>query len=336
MKATPNTVQAMLEPMIKAAGGWVNTHAHADRSFTLSPEVKNMRRTCTMQQKWDALDRLKRESTVDIFYGRFCTMFELMISQGVTGLCTFVDIDPQSEDRAIIAGLKAREHYKDQLTVKFANQTLKGVIDPEARKWFDIGADLVDIIGALPKRDERDYGKADEAWNIIMGTAKEKGKMIHAHVDQFNQATEYETEIMCQKPIEYGLQGRVGGVHGKSIGAHSKEYRQRLYQLMREAGVMMIACPTAWIDTPRSEAIGPSHNSMTPVDELVPAGVRVAIGVDNVADAMVPWSNGDMWHELTLMATGCRYDNFEDLVEIATRNGRMALGIDPYEPLAVK
>lgn len=76
-------------------------------------------------------------------------MFELMISQGVTALCTFVDIDPQSEDRAIIAGIKAREHYKDQLTVKFANQTLKGVIDPEARKWFDIGADLVDIIGAF-------------------------------------------------------------------------------------------------------------------------------------------------------------------------------------------
>ena len=182
-----------------------------------------MRRTCTLQQKWDALDRLKRESTVEDFYARFSTMFELMISQGVTALCTFVDIDPQSEDRAIIAGIKAREHYKDQLTVKFANQTLKGVIDPEARKWFDIGADLVDIIGALPKRDERDYGKADEAWNIIMGTAKEKGKMVHAHVDQFNQAVEYETEQMCMKTIEFGLQGRVVGVHGISIAAHSKQ-----------------------------------------------------------------------------------------------------------------
>ena len=210
------------------------------------------------------------------------------------------------------------------------------MIEPEARKWFDIGAELVDIIGALPKRDERDYGKADEAWNIIMGTAKEQGKMVHAHVDQFNQAVEYETEQMCLKTIEFGLQGRVVGVHGISIAAHSKKYRQRLYELMREAGVMMIACPTAWIDTPRTEAVGPLHNSMTPVDELVPAGVRVAIGVDNVADAVVPWNGGDMWHELTLMATGCRYDQFEDLVEIATRNGRMALGIEPYAPLAKK
>ena len=46
----------------------------------------------------------------------------------------FVDIDPMTEDRAIRAGIRAREHYADQITVKFANQTLKGVIDPEARE----------------------------------------------------------------------------------------------------------------------------------------------------------------------------------------------------------
>lgn len=66
---------------------------------------------------------------------------------------------------------------------------------------------------------------------------------------------------------------------------------------------MMIACPTAWIDTPRSESIGPVHNSMTPVDELDPAGITVALGTDNVCDAMVPWNGGDMWHELMTLAT---------------------------------
>ena len=168
----PLTIRDMIEPAIKAAGGWVNTHAHADRAYTLSPDVLEMRRTCTLQQKWDALDRLKRESTEEDFYRRFSIFFENQIAQGVTALATFVDIDPQSEDRAIKAGIRAREHYKDQLTVKFANQTLKGVINPEARKWFDIGAELVDIIGALPKRDERDYGKGDEAFDIILSTAK--------------------------------------------------------------------------------------------------------------------------------------------------------------------
>jgi cytosine/adenosine deaminase-related metal-dependent hydrolase len=239
-----------------------------------------------------------------------------------------VDIDPQTEDRAIRAGLRAREHYKDDITVKFANQTLKGVIDPEARHWFDIGSQMVDIIGGLPKRDERDFGRAADAFDILIGTAKEQGKMVHCHVDQFNMSSEYETEMLARKTIEHGMQGRVVAIHSISVGAHSKMYRQRLYELLKQADVPVVCCPTAWIDTARSESIGPMHNSMTPVDELVPAGITVALGTDNVCDAMVPWSAGDMWHELQLLATGCRFDVFEELVKIATENGRKVLGIN--------
>ena len=70
---TPRTIREMIEPEILKRGGWVNTHAHADRDFTLSPEILEMRRTMTLQQKWDALDRLKRESTEEVFYSRFCS-----------------------------------------------------------------------------------------------------------------------------------------------------------------------------------------------------------------------------------------------------------------------
>ena len=39
----PLTIRDMIEPAIKAAGGWVNTHAHADRAYTLSPDVLERR-----------------------------------------------------------------------------------------------------------------------------------------------------------------------------------------------------------------------------------------------------------------------------------------------------
>lgn len=164
-----------------------------------------------------------------------------------------------------------------------------------------------------------------------LSTAKRLNKMVHVHVDQFNESLEYETEELCAKTIEHGMQGKVVAIHGISIAAHSRMYRRRLYDLMKKADVMMIACPTAWIDTPRSESIGPVHNSMTPVDELDPAGITVALGTDNVCDAMVPWNGGDMWHELMTLATGCRYDEMEALAKIATVNGRRVLGLPPLE-----
>lgn len=312
---------------IKKKGGWVNAHAHADRAFTINPDSLDVYKNHTLEEKWDLVDAVKKDASIDDYYDRMCMAVEVMVEQGVTALGSFVDVDPVCEDRAIKAAVKVREQYKNEITIKLINQTLKGVIDKEARKWFDVAAEYVDIIGGLPKRDERDFGKGEEHIEILLSTAKKYGKMVHVHVDQFNIPEDKETELLCDKTIEYGMQGKVVAIHGISIGAQTKEYRTMLYKKMQQAQMMMIACPIAWIDSKRSERLLPFHNSLTPVDELVPVGITVALGTDNICDYMVPFCDGDMWIELTLLMTGCRFPNIDAVVDIATINGRKVLGI---------
>ena len=321
------TLKGHIRDEIIKKGGWVNSHAHADRAFTMTPEKITIYQNANLQQKWDLVDEIKRTSTVDDYYRRFSQAIELMISQGVTAFGTFVDIDAVCEDRAIIAAHKAREVYKSDIILKFANQTLKGVIEPSAKKWFDIGSEMVDMIGGLPYRDELDFGKGLEAMDILMDKAKSLGKMLHVHVDQFNTPKEKETEQLCDKAIEHGMQGRVVAIHGISIGAHPKEYRKMLYQKMRDAQMMVIACPMAWIDSGRKEDLQPFHNALTPADELIPEGITVAIGTDNICDYMVPLCEGDMWQELSLLSAGCRFTNLEEMANIASINGRKVLGL---------
>lgn len=321
------TLKGHIRDEIIKKGGWVNSHAHADRAFTMTPEKITIYQNANLQQKWDLVDEIKRNSTVDDYYRRFSQAIELMISQGVTAFGTFVDIDAVCEDRAIIAAHKAREVYKSDIILKFANQTLKGVIEPSAKKWFDIGSEMVDMIGGLPYRDELDFGKGLEAMDILMDKAKSLGKMLHVHVDQFNTPKEKETEQLCDKAIEHGMQGRVVAIHGISIGAHPKEYRKMLYQKMRDAQMMFIACPMAWIDSGRKEDLQPFHNALTPADELIPEGITVAIGTDNICDYMVPLCEGDMWQELSLLSAGCRFTNLEEMANIASINGRKVLGL---------
>lgn len=321
------TLKGHIRDEIIKKGGWVNSHAHADRAFTMTPEKITIYQNANLQQKWDLVDEVKRQSTVDDYYRRFSQAIELMISQGVTVFGTFVDIDGVCEDRAIIAAHKAREVYKSDIILKFANQTLKGVIEPTAKKWFDIGSEMVDMIGGLPYRDELDYGKGLEAMDILMDKAKSLGKMLHVHVDQFNTPKEKETEQLCDKAIEHGMQGRVVAIHGISIGAHPKEYRKMLYQKMRDSQMMVIACPMAWIDSSRKEDLQPFHNALTPADELIPEGITVAIGTDNICDYMVPLCEGDMWQELSLLSAGCRFTNLEEMSNIASINGRKVLGL---------
>jgi cytosine/adenosine deaminase-related metal-dependent hydrolase len=97
---------------------------------------------------------------------------------------------------------------------------------------------------------------------------------------------------------------------------------------MEENGVMLVSNPTAYIDDKRNENLVPSHNSVSPVDELGPAGVTVAIGTDNIHGLHKPFTDGDMWAELRLLLESCRLYDVDELVKIATINGRKVLGLE--------
>ena len=316
-------LKKLLLERIKDNGGFVNAHAHLDRAYSLTEE--NFKFTnATLQEKWDLNDELKQSSTVDDIYGRMEMGLERMLEQGVQAVGTFIDVDEVIEDKAIRAADKLRDRYKSEILIKFINQSHKGVLDPKARKWFDLGAEFVDIIGGLP---EKDKGREDEHLNILLSTAKRMKKMAHVHIDQYNSPEQKGTELLARKVLEHDMKGMVAAIHSLSLAAHPKEYRQKVYSLMREADLMMVACPIAWIDSSRSEVLSPIHSSLTPVDELAPAGITVAIGTDNIVDIYKPFANGDLWEDLHLMLEGCRYYEIDSLVEIATKNGLKVLGI---------
>lgn len=326
-KAPEWNFQRLITQAIIKNGGWVNAHAHVDRAFTISPESLDVYKNHGLEEKWDLVDVVKKNASVDEYYRRVSEGIELMISQGVTAVGSFIDIDPVAEDRAIKGAIKAREHYKDQIDVVFINQVLKGVIEPEARKWFDIALEYVDIVGGLPKRDERDYGKGEEHIDILMKSAKKHGKMVHVHVDQFNTQSDKETELLADKTIEHGMEGNVVAIHSISLASHPKKYREMIYAKMKKAEMMVVACPTAWIDHSRKEELQPFHNALTPVDELVAHDITVAVGSDNIADYMLPFTDGDIWTELKLLAIGNRFMDIDELIKIGSSNGRKVLGI---------
>ena len=309
---------------IKANGGWVNTHAHLDRAYTLNDD--NFHQSYSyLKEKWHLVDEMKKSATVDDIYRRMCKATEFMIEQGAQALGTFIDVDDKIEDKAIKAAMKLRETYQDDITIKYACQVLKGVIDPKARYWFDMSLDYVDIVGGLPAKD---FGREEEHLDVLMQAAKDHNKLVHVHVDQFNTNEEKETEMLARKTIEHGLQGKVSAIHCISLAAHNKKYRHEVYDLCREADLLIISCPTAWIDHNRTERMAVSHNSITPVDEMIPAGLTVAFGTDNICDIYKPFSDGDLWTEMRVMLEACHYYDIDNLVKIATTNGLKVLGLD--------
>jgi cytosine deaminase len=321
---------AALKQKILGAGGFVNAHAHFDRAYSVTPADlpgANATVECALQEKWQLVDAWKRSTSEEDYFSHITSALRAQHEFGVRTALTFVDCDPVAGTRALTAACRAKEYAATQLQMKLllACQTLKGVLNPEARSFFETALEKVDVIGGLPGADK---GREEEHLDVLLAAAKATKKRVHVHVDQNNDPLERETEQLARAVIRHGLEGQVTAVHGISIACQSKSYRQELYKLCADAGLSFVACPGAWLDARRNETLTPTHNAVTPIDEMIPAGLCVALGSDNISDIYKPFADGDMMTELRMLLESTHFYETRELVRIATENGRRVLGLD--------
>ena len=307
-------------------GGFVNAHAHLDRAYSVTEQSMNDVVYKQLQEKWQLVDGYKGSCSYDDYYNTLKYAIDKQISMGTTGCLSFVDLDEISGWRAIHAANNVKGLFNGDFVFKIACQTLKGALSSNMKTKIASAAEarLVDAIGSLPGADP---GRESEHLDFVMSVAKRNDLPLHVHVDQLNNADEKETELLARKTIEWGLEGRVVAVHGISISCHTKNYRHDVYRMCQDAGLYFVTCPVAWIDSRRTEVFSPTHNSVTPIDEMIEHGIKVAIGSDNIHDIYKPYATGDMKTELQfLLETTHVYDQ-DVLVDIATTNGREILNL---------
>ena len=119
------------------------------------------------------------------------------------------------------------------------------------------------------------------------------------------------------------MEGKVTAIHSISLAAHPKFYRDEIYKICLDANLNFISCPSAWIDHRRNEKLSVNHNSVTPIDELIPLGLNVAIGSDNICDIYKPFSDGNMMTELRFLLESNHFYDMDSLVKIATSNAKL-------------
>ena len=312
-----------LRKKIKEKGGFVNAHSHLDRANTARFFSKEEQYKF-LEEKWKLVDRIKKQSNYWEYYSRIDLAVTDQIEKDVSTICTFIDVDEVTTNKAYIAAHEVANKRKFDITLVTAMQTLKGVLDPKQQTMIRNAAAAVNIIGSLPGGDK---GREDEHIDWVMSAAKRHGKRLHVHVDQLNTPKEKETEWLARKTIEHGLEGRVTAVHSISLACHPIAYRKEVYKICQDAGLSFITCPGAWIDHPRREDLAPIHNAITPVDELLEHDLVVAIGSDNIYDVYKPFADGDMMFELRLLLEACKIYDVDELVKIATTNGKKVLGL---------
>jgi cytosine/adenosine deaminase-related metal-dependent hydrolase len=318
-----NLKTQMLEA-INANGGFVNCHAHFDKAFYITKEGLD-KSMLDMEAKWRMSDDTKRNSSQEQIEDRIRVALDILIEQGCKLTCSFIDAYDAVGHKAIDAANKVKKEYADRIELLTITQPLGGLVDPAARKLYEEITAKADIAGGLPSKDRPN----DEAnYEALFEIAKNLNKPIHCHIDQENNPNEKDTEKLIKYTEKHGYQGRVVAVHAISTAAQPKDYRTELYKKMKAVGMAVAVCPSAALSMRQLDQFTSNvHNSIFNVPEALEAGLLVGLGVDNVADFYMPFVDGDMWTELRMLQEACRYYVFDDLVKIASENGRKILSI---------
>ncbi len=321
-KQNPWDLKTQMLEAIRQNGGFVSTHAHFDKAYYITKEglAKSM---VSMEEKWTMSDDIKRNSTVEEIKIRIKTALDSMVAQGCKLTCTFVDAYEAVGHKAIDAALQVKEEYKDKIKMLIATQPLAGLIDDKARALYEEITAKADIAGGLPSKDRPNDEKS---LDYLFEIAKKQNKPVHVHIDQENNPNEHDMDKLIAAVKRHGYKGRTVAVHGISVSAQPKAERVRIYKEMAELGIAILVCPSAAISMRQLDQFNaPVHNSIANVPEMLEAGVLVGLGIDNIADFYEPFVDGDMWTELRLLQEACRFYNLDELVKIASSNGKKIL-----------
>ncbi|MBL3539988.1 amidohydrolase family protein [Aminivibrio sp.] len=237
---------------------------------------------------------------------------------GNTHIRAFADTDTKAKLEGVKALIKAREEFKDIVDLQVVAFPQDGVVrDPGAedyiRKAMELGAD---VVGGIPWIE---YTDADMQEHIdrMFALAKEFNRDVSMLIDDAGDPGLRSLEMLAVKTLKEGWQGRVTAQHCRAMAMYREPYFRKILALLRKASIGLVSDPQT----------GPLHAR---VRDLYDAGVAVALGQDDIADAYYPFGRNNML-EVAFLAVHLlwmtTFSDMEIIYDLITTNAAKAMGI---------
>lgn len=246
---------------------------------------------------------------------------DLALRYGNTHIRAFADVDSKARLEGIKALLKARTEYADRVELQVVAFPQDGVVrEPEAEGYvvqaIEMGAD---VVGGIPWIE---FTKADEQSHInrMFDIAVKYNKDVSMLLDDVGDAEEKTLEMFALRAHKEGWQGRVTAQHCRAMALYGENYFRKLVTLMKRAGIGLVADPHT----------GPLHAR---VRDLAAAGIPVALGQDDIADAYYPFGRCNMLEVAFLASHLMWMTSFADmelLYDMITTSAAKVLGISGH------
>ena len=157
-----------------------------------------------------------------------------------------------------------------------------------------------DVIGGIPHYEWTREDGVEEV-HFLFDLARETGAPIDLHCDETDDEQSRFLEVVAARTMRDGMQGRVVAGHTTAMGSYNDAYAFKLLQILKRAGVTIVANPLDNIVLQGRFDTYPKRRGMTRVKELDAAGVNVACGHDSIMDPWYPLGRGSMLDALSML-----------------------------------
>lgn len=247
---------------------------------------------------------------------------DLAVRFGNTHIRAFADTDTKARLEGVKALLRAREEYKDKVTLQVVAFPQDGVVrDPGAENYIEEALKLgADIVGGIPWIEYTD-ADAQEHIDRMFALAKKYDKDVSMLIDDAGDPTLKTLEMLAVTTIREGWEGRVTAQHSRAMALYPEPYYRKIEYLLKRAKIGVVSDPQT----------GPLYAR---VKSLYKAGVRIALGQDDIADAYYPFGRNNML-EVAFLAAHLMWmthrDEMEILYDLITTNAAEALNVTGHK-----
>ncbi len=306
---------------------YVNPHMHLCKVYTLQmvgEEALKMYQTPEMGTAMVAIElasMVKKKYHESWIYENAKKALLLGLKHGVLYYRAFVDTDTKAKLEGIKALLKLKNEFKTIAEIQVVAFPQDGVVrDPGSeeivRKAVEMGADVVGGIPWIEYTDE----DARKHIDLMFKIAKDHNRDVAMLTDDAGDPTLKTTEMLAVKTIKEKWIGRVEACHARAMQLYPGPYFEKYATLLKKAGMGVVSDPHT----------GPLHAR---VKDLLKAGVPVALGQDDIADAYYPYGRNSML-EVAFLASHLLWattlTDMEMLYDMITTNGARVIGLKNY------
>lgn len=306
---------------------FVDPHLHLDKVYTAEAAGEAAMARYQAGDMGDAMGAIEDASAVkadydaDRIYEHAKRAVELGIRHGVLHHRAFADVDTAAGLEGVTALLRLRDDYADTVDLRVVAFPQDGLLrDPGAEALVEEAMALgADEVGGIPWIE---FTEADARAHVdaMVELAVDHDADVAMLTDDAGDPGLRTTEYLATKAIDVGWEGRVTACHARAMALYPEPYRRKLSTLLDRAGVCVVTDPHT----------GPLH---VPVDELLEAGIPVALGQDDIADAYYPFGRNSLL-EVGFLAAHLLWKttvgDLRDVHAMLTTHGATSLGLADY------